>query len=55
MDTATLLTAAAVIAQQTDNEYEPPNPAWAGQKLLAQSTGDCDVVETFSRQTESRS
>src|SRR5580658_10073083 len=46
--TATSLIAAAAIAQQTHNEYEPPNAAGAGQKLLAQFTGDWDVVKTFS-------
>src|SRR5215510_16391981 len=45
--TATLLIAAAVVAQQTHNEYEPPNAAAGGQKLLAQFTGDWDVVKTF--------
>ena len=45
--TATLLMAAAVVAQQTQREYEPPNAAGAGQKLLAQFTGDWDVVKTF--------
>jgi hypothetical protein len=38
---------AAAVAQQTHNEYEPPNVAGAGQKLLAQFTGDWDVVKTF--------
>jgi hypothetical protein len=36
-----------VMAQQTHNEYEPPNGAGAGQKLLAQFVGDWDVVKTF--------
>jgi len=44
---ATLLIAAAVVAQQTHNQYEPPNAAGAGQKLLAQFAGDWDVVKTF--------
>jgi hypothetical protein len=44
---ATLLISAVVAAQQTHNEYEPPNAAGAGQKLLAQFTGDWDVVKTF--------
>ncbi|MGA2375891.1 MAG: DUF1579 family protein [Candidatus Sulfotelmatobacter sp.] len=45
--TATLLFAAAAIAQQTHNQYEPPNAVGAGQKLLAQFAGDWDVVKTF--------
>src|SRR5262245_61053880 len=45
--TATLLIVAAVVAQQTHKEYEPPNAAGAGQKLLAQFTGDWDVIKTF--------
>jgi len=45
--TATLLLAAAALAQQTHNQYEPPNGAGAGQKLLAQFMGDWDVVKTF--------
>lgn len=35
------------LAQQTHNQYEPPNAVGAGQKLLAQFTGDWDVVKTF--------
>jgi hypothetical protein len=45
--TATLLIATAAVAQQTHNQYEPPNVAGAGQKLLAQFVGDWDVVKTF--------
>jgi hypothetical protein len=49
--TATLLiaiaTATATIAQQTHNQYEPPNAPGAGQRLLAQFAGDWDVVKTF--------
>jgi hypothetical protein len=45
--TATLLIAAAGVAQQTHNEYEPPGGAGAGQKLLAQFAGGWDVVKTF--------
>jgi hypothetical protein len=46
---ATLLFAAATaaFAQQTHNQYEPPNGPGAGQKLLAQFAGDWDVVKTF--------
>lgn len=44
---STLLIAATVFAQQTHNEYEPPNTAGAGQKLLAQFVGEWDVVKTF--------
>jgi Protein of unknown function (DUF1579) len=44
---ATLLIATAAVAQQTHNQYEPPNPAGAGQKLLAQFAGDWDLVKTF--------
>jgi hypothetical protein len=35
------------VAQQTHNQYEPPNSPGAGQKLLAQFVGDWDVVKTF--------
>jgi hypothetical protein len=45
--TATLIVAAAVAAQQTHKEYEPANAAGAGQKLLAQFSGEWDVVKTF--------
>jgi hypothetical protein len=44
---ATLLTTTAAVAQQTHNQYEPPNAPGAGQKLLAQFAGDWDVVKTF--------
>jgi Protein of unknown function (DUF1579) len=47
----TLLFAAAAFAQQTHNQYEPPNAAGAGQKLLEQMVGDFDVVKTFFPQT----
>jgi hypothetical protein len=45
--TATLLIATAAVAQQTHNQYEPPNVPGAGQKLLAKFMGDWDVVKTF--------
>ncbi|MGB6383868.1 MAG: DUF1579 family protein [Terriglobales bacterium] len=45
--TAILLIATAAVAQQTHNQYEPPNTPGAGQKLLAQFAGDWDVVKTF--------
>ena len=45
--TATLLIATAAVAQQTHNQYEPPNAPGAGQKLLAQFTGDWNLVKTF--------
>jgi hypothetical protein len=45
--TATLLIAAAAVAQQTHNQYEPPNATGAGQRLLAQFTGDWDLVKRF--------
>src|ERR1700735_2566889 len=45
--TAALLIATAVVAQQTHNQYEPPNAPGAGQKLLAQFAGDWDVVKSF--------
>jgi hypothetical protein len=45
--TATLLLATAAFAQQTHNQYEPPNGQGAGQKLLAQFAGDWNVVKTF--------
>jgi hypothetical protein len=37
--TATLLVAATAFAQQTHNQYEPPNATGAGQRLLAQFDG----------------
>ena len=40
---ATLLIATVAIAQQTHNQYEPPNTPGAGQKLLAQFAGDWEV------------
>jgi hypothetical protein len=45
--TAVLLLAPAAFAQQTHNQYEPPNAPGAGQKLLAQFAGDWDVIKTF--------
>ena len=42
-----LLFANAAVGQQNHNQYEPPNAAGAGQKLLAQFAGDWDVVKTF--------
>jgi hypothetical protein len=45
--TAILLISAAAFAQQTQNQYEPPNTPGAGQKLLAQFAGDWDLVKTF--------
>lgn len=42
-----IIITAAAVAQQTHNQYEPPNTAGAGQKLLAQFAGDWDVVKTF--------
>jgi len=44
---AILLMTTAVAAQQTHNQYEPPNGSGAGQKLLAQFAGDWDFVQTF--------
>ena len=44
---AMLLIATAAVAQQTHNQYEPPNGPGAGQKLLAQFAGDWDVTKTF--------
>lgn len=44
---AMLLTATAMVAQQTHNQYEPQNGPGAGQKLLAQFAGDWSVVDTF--------
>ena len=35
------------VAQQTHNQYEPPNAAGAGQKLLAQFVGEWDLVKSF--------
>ncbi|HEX3682436.1 MAG TPA: DUF1579 family protein [Bryobacteraceae bacterium] len=45
--TAALLIAPALLAQQNQNQYEPPNAAGAGQKLLGQFAGDWEVVKTF--------
>ena len=45
--TATLLIVTAAFAQQTHNQYEPPNAPGDGQKLLAQFAGDWDLVKTF--------
>jgi Protein of unknown function (DUF1579) len=39
--------AAVAVAQQTHNQYEPPNAAGAGQKLLEKFVGEWDVVKTF--------
>ena len=44
---AMLLIATTLLAQQTHNQYEPPNAAGAGQKLLAQFTGYWEVAKTF--------
>jgi hypothetical protein len=44
---AILLITASGVAQQTHNQYEPPNAVGDGQKLLAQFAGDWDVVKTF--------
>jgi len=44
---STLLMTAVAGAQQTHNQYEPPNAPGAGQKLLAQFAGDWNVVKTF--------
>jgi hypothetical protein len=38
---------ATAVAQQSHKEYEPPTSAGAGQKLLAQFSGDWDMVKTF--------
>ena len=45
--TVSLLIVTAAVAQQTHNQYEPPNTPGAGQKLLAQFAGDWDVVKKF--------
>ncbi len=44
---AMLLFAGVAMAQETHNQYEPPNAAGAGQRLLAQFAGDWEVVKTF--------
>src|SRR5271155_902615 len=44
---AILLITTVAAAQQTHNQYEPPNAAGDGQKLLAQFAGDWGVVKTF--------
>jgi hypothetical protein len=45
--TAALLIATVAAAQQSHNQYEPPNAPGAGQKLLAQFAGNWAVVKTF--------
>lgn len=50
--TTLLIATAAVaapfaVAQQTHNQYEPPNAPGAGQKLLALFVGDWDVVKSL--------
>jgi Protein of unknown function (DUF1579) len=45
--TAALLIATVGAAQQSHNQYEPPNAPGAGQKLLAQFAGNWEVVKTF--------
>lgn len=42
-----LIAAAPLLAQQTQNTYEPKATTGAGQVLLAQFAGDWDVVKTF--------
>jgi len=44
---AVLLLCPFAVAQQNQNQYEPPNAPGAGQKLLAQFAGDWEVVKTF--------
>ena len=44
---ATLLFANLAFAQETHNQYEPPNAPGSGQKLLAEFAGNWDVVKTF--------
>ena len=44
---AALLIATVVAAQQSHNQYEPPNAPGAGQRLLAQFAGNWEVVKTF--------
>jgi len=46
-DVAHACCSTAAVAQQTQNQYEPPNAPGAGQKLLAQFAGDWDLVKTF--------
>src|SRR5579884_3119270 len=48
---AALLVATSLLAQQNQNQYEPPSLPGAGQKLLAQFTGEWDVVKTFFPRT----
>lgn len=42
-----LLMASVAGAQETHNQYEPPNAPGAGQKLMAQFAGEWSVVKTF--------
>lgn len=50
---AGMFIAAAALAQQNQNQFEPPNAPGAGQKLLAQFSGDWDVVKSFFPRTGS--
>ncbi|MBV8895426.1 MAG: DUF1579 family protein [Acidobacteriaceae bacterium] len=43
----TLLIAGSAFAQETHNQYEPPNAAGAGQRLLAKFAGEWDVAKSF--------
>jgi hypothetical protein len=42
-----ILAGASLVAQQSQNSYEPRAATGAGQKLLAQFAGQWDVVKTF--------
>jgi hypothetical protein len=44
---AALLIASVAAAQQSHNQYEPPNAPGAGQTLLAQFAGNWELVKTF--------
>lgn len=47
LSASTLLMAAVAGAQQTQNQYEPPNAPGTGQKLLAQFVGEWTVEKRF--------
>ena len=49
--TALLLVAVAALSQQTQNQYEPRNAAGAGERLLAQFTGDWDAALEIAERT----
>ena len=45
--TALFVVTTVAFPQRTHDQYEPPNAAGAGQRLLGQFAGDWDVVKSF--------